>query len=161
QLVAAWAAGGYWQANPRTDLAPPSGGVYGNSALINVDRGELYGANAVAIDGFSTTPQHTAPGSDAPDLNTTSKSANGLVAAFVDVDGRALELDYANAVDAISALLMTDVLVNGFNIDPAMGAGSDWIVTAPTKRFYVDPKYVGMTQAVPFSRGNAAKPPFE
>jgi hypothetical protein len=34
---------------------------------------------------------------------------------------------------------MTDMLRGDFVRDPGLGADTDWIVSAPTKRFYVDP----------------------
>lgn len=153
QIVAAWSPGGYWLADAMQDMAPPSGGLYGTEFIVDVAQGTMYGINAEAIDGFSAVAQNSAPDSPAPDLNTASKSADGLVSAFVPVDGTMLKLDYQNPVDAVSALFMTAALDNDFYKDPAIGGASDWIVTAPTKRFYVDPAFVGTTAAAPFDRG--------
>lgn len=157
QVVAAWAAQGYWTADPTADLAPPTGGIFGSAAVIDVEQGTLYVALPEAIAGFSTAIQHTAPGAPTPDLHTASRSNDGLVAAFVPVNGRLLELDYPNAVDAVSALFMVDSLYNEFTTNPGLGALTDWIVTAPTKRYYVDPAYIGKSPgtfaAAPFDAG--------
>lgn len=155
QIAAAWASGGYWVDDPTTDLAPPAGGIYGSEAVVDVGQGTFFTAVPEAIDGFSTSVQHTPPRAMTPDLHTASKSANGTVAAFVPVEGRMIELDYTNPVDAISALFMADALYNEFNLSAALGALTDWIVTSPTKRYYVDPAYIG--EAI----GAAASQPFE
>jgi hypothetical protein len=152
QIVAAWSAGGYWSEDPTTDLAPPAGGIYGTEAVIDVAQGTFFSTVPEAIDGFSTTIQHTPPAAPAPDLHTASKSGNGSVAAFVALGGRMVELDYANPVDAISALFMTDSLYNEFNTNPGIGALTDGIVTAPTKRYYVDPAHIGNTVGAPAAR---------
>jgi len=156
QLVGAWADGGYWTQNPGTDLSPPTGGLDGAESIIDVAQGLMYSAIPAAIDDFSSAAQHSAPGDAAPDLNTASASAGGVVGALVPIGGRLIELDYANPVDAISALFMTDTLYNEFDIDSALAARTDWVVTAPTKRFYVDPNYVGDTGAPPFDHAFAS-----
>jgi len=108
-----------------------------------VAEGTLYSFDAIAIDGFSSTVQHTAPPDKIPDLNTASAGDDGKVAASVPVSGRIRELEYDRPQDAMSALLMADQLYNEYIVDPALGAQSDWVVTAPTKRFYVDPNFLG------------------
>src|SRR5215470_12731434 len=72
QLVDAWDVGalGYWTMNALADLAPPSGGLFGNESIINVGQGLLYAVPAAAIDGFSGAIQHTAPGEPVPDLGS-------------------------------------------------------------------------------------------
>ena len=154
-IVAAWAGDGYWVADPTADLAAPGGGIFGSAAIIDVEQGTLYAAQPEAITGFSTAIQHTAPGSATPDLHSASRSENGRVTASVPVAGAMLALEYDNPIDAISALFMVDSLYNEFTTNPSLGALSDWIVTAPTKRYYVDPAYIGS------SIGASARPPFE
>ena len=140
QLQAAWSApGGYWGQNAQTDLVPPTGGLYGAESIINVGEGLMYTINAIAIDGFSNAIQHTGPGDAAPDLNTASKNANGSFSAFVAYGASLVQADYAKSEDAISALLMADSMSNEYVVDPGIGARSDWVLTAPTKRFYTDP----------------------
>ena len=149
QVNDAWAAQGYWTQAPTTDLDPPTGGLYGSEAVLNVAQGTMYTANAEAVDGFSTVAQHSAPGSATPDLNTASKTA-GIVSAFFPVRGDMIRADYAKSEDAVSALFMADSLFNEYVVDPAVAATSDWVVTLPTKRFYTDPKLLGASaQALP------------
>ena len=156
QVTAAWGAQGYWTLTPATDLAPPTGGLYGSEAVLNIAEGTMYTANAEALDGFSTVQQHTAPGSATPDLNTASKTA-GIVSAFVPLAGNMIRADYANSEDAVSALFMAGSLHNEYVVDPAIAAASDWVVTLPTKRFYTDPALLGSNQArAPFNAAFSA-----
>jgi hypothetical protein len=152
-IVSAWSSGGYWSANANADLSPPAGGLYGTEYVVDVARGTLFSADAAAIDGFRDAALHTAPGSPAPDLDSASADANGRYAALVIADGKPLQLEYANAIDALSALFMTDMLRGDFVRDPSLGADTDWIVTAPTKRFYVDPTLAGAHASAPFETG--------
>jgi hypothetical protein len=152
-IASAWSPGGYWTANANADLSPPAGGLYGIEYVVDVARGTLFSADAAAIDGFRDAPLHTAPGMSAPDLDSASAGADGLYGALVIAGGRPIALEYANPVDAVSALFMTDTLHGDFIRDRSLGAGTDWIVTAPTKRFYVDPTFVGLRAIVPFESG--------
>jgi len=148
QLQAAWSApGGYWGQNAQTDLAPPTGGLYGAESIINIADGLMYTIDASAIDGFRTAIQHTGPGDAAPDLDTASQNAAGTYSAFVAYSGRLLEADFAKSEDAISALFMADNLYNEYVVDPGVGAQSDWMITFPTKRFYTD-KALGRANAL-------------
>jgi len=151
QLIQAWTTGGYWTSNATTDIGTPSGGLYGAESIINVDEGLMYTINAEAIDGFSSTAQHTIPGSATPDLSSASKSADATVSAFVPVGSGMVEAKYDHPEDAISALFMADSLYNEYVVDPGVNAMTDWIVTFPTKRFYSDPALTG----------SAARPPFD
>ena len=152
-IEGAWSTGGYWQADPTADLSPPAGGLYGTEYIVDVADGTMYGIDAEAIDGFSDVVQNTAPGSPVPDLDSASAGADGLVEALVPANGVLLQLEYENPVDAVSALFMTGALHGDFIRDPSLGALTDWVVTAPTKRYYVDPVYVGQTAAAPFDKG--------
>jgi hypothetical protein len=89
----------------------------------------------------------------APDLDSASAGADGLYSALVIAGGKPVALEYANAVDAVSALFMSGMLHGDFIRDPSLGADTDWIVTAPTKRFYVDPTLVGSHAIAPFETG--------
>jgi hypothetical protein len=147
QVQAAWAAGGYWQANPGIDLLPPAGGVYGAAGIVNVAQGTLYAYDATAIDGFSDVAQHTGPGDPKPNFGTAiTNSAQALATAYVPIGNAMIKAQYPSATrgaDAVSAVLAADRVFNEFLTDPAVGASSEWVVTFPTKQFYVDPAIVG------------------
>jgi len=139
KVTQAW-VNGYWSADPTIDMAPPGGGLYGTESIIDVAQGTIYTIDAAALDGFSATIQHTiASSNDGPDLDTANDAAGAdTVTAFVPVGAKMLAAKYQRPVDAVSAVLMADSLYNEYEVDPAIGATSDWVVTFPTKHFYVD-----------------------
>jgi len=154
QVQAAWASGGYWATNAQTDMTAPAGGLYGAAAIVNVGQGTIYAFDATAIDGFSDVVQHTAPANVKPNLSTAvTDSAHGIATAYVPVGNQMIRADYpvsTQAVDAVSAVLAVDSFYNEFNIDFALGAASDWLVTFPTKQFYVDPGIIGSSSPSKF-----------
>jgi hypothetical protein len=147
QVRDAWENGGYWTTNATTDLLPPAGGLYGAAGIVDVAQGTLYAYDATAIDGFSEVVQHSAPGDPKPNLSTAiTDSAHDLATAYVPIGNAMIKADYpasTRGVDAVSAVLMADTLFNDFDIEPELGASSDWVVTFPTKQFYADPGIVG------------------
>ncbi|HET7064671.1 MAG TPA: hypothetical protein VFI49_10395 [Rudaea sp.] len=153
QVMSAWSSGGYWAANATTDLSPPAGGLYGSAGIVDVAQGTLYAYNATAIDGFSDTVQHTGPQDPKPNLSTAATdSAHDIATAYVSIGNAMIKADYpasTRGVDAVSAVLMAQQLANEFNSDPVLGAQTDFLVTYPTKQFYVDPGIVG-TQSSAF-----------
>jgi len=147
QVQGAWASNGYWKANSSIDLSPPAGGVYGAAGFVNVAQGTLYAYDATAIDGFSDHAQHTGPGDAKPNLSTAiTDSPQNVATAYVPIGNAMIKADYpasTRGVDAVTAVLMADALYNEFDIEAQAGASSDWVVTFPTKQFYVDPAIVG------------------
>lgn len=125
------------------NLVPPTGGLFGSGGIINVGQGTFFSYNAEAIDGFTETVLYTDPSSLLPTLQqANTPSAPGLVGvarSYVFTNGgKLLTADYPNGRDAVSAVLMADAIFNEYYVDPGVGASSDWVITFPTKRFYVD-----------------------
>ena len=146
QVRDAWATSGYWTTNATTDLLPPAGGLYGAAGIVDVAQGTLYAYDATAIDGFSDVVQHSAPGNTKPNLATAiSDSAHDIASAYVPIGNAMIRADYTAStagIDAVSAVLMANTLYNEFDIETGVGAATDWVVTFPTKQFYVDPGLV-------------------
>jgi hypothetical protein len=153
QVQNAWASGGYWTTNAMTDLLPPAGGLYGAAGIVDVALGTLYAYDSTAVDGFSDVVQHSAPGYAKPNLATAiTDSAHDIATAYVPIGNTMIKADYpasTRGVDAVSAVLTADTFYNEFDVEPGVGAATDWVVTFPTKQFYVDPAIV------------EALPPFE
>ena len=147
QLQSAWAAGGYWATNANTDMTAPSGGLFGAAGIVDVAQGTLYAYDATAIDGFSDVVQHTAPGDAKPNLGTAvTDSAHQIASAWVAYYPSYIKADYpagTRGVDAVSAVLSASNVYNEFLTDPKLGASTDFLVTFPTKHYYVDPAIVG------------------
>jgi hypothetical protein len=138
---------------PVSVVAPTSGGLFGSGAIVNVGEGTFFSYNADAIDGFTEIALYHGTESLQPslqDANNPSLVATGIARAFVFINGQLLTADYAFGVDAVSAVLMSDTLYNEFFVDPSLGSATDWVVTFPTKRFYVDDTLYSRAPADPF-----------
>jgi hypothetical protein len=150
QVVKAWSGGGYWTTDALIDISDPSGGLFGSGSVINVAEGTIAGYNAEAIDAFyaaATTATHTAPGSLSPSIkDATNKTSN------VFANGALVTTAYADGVNAVSSLFMVDNLYNEYNVEATTNASTEWVVTFPTKRFYVDKPnlYAGTAALKPF-----------
>jgi hypothetical protein len=142
KLVNAWATipQGEWVATSGASelLATwDGGGLYGYGTLINVEDGTAAGYDAVAIDAFVDAGTiagdvHEQPGNIEPNW------ANGVPAAIILDAGVATQYEFDDATDAVSALFMSETVSNDFVADTGLRARTDWVLTQPTKRFYVD-----------------------
>lgn len=138
------------------DLAPPTGGIYGAGSIINVGQGTFFGYGADAIEGFfavpvgSTDNLYTESGSVFPSLGQAQTEADGSATAYVFQSGGLITSNYGDGIDAVSAVFMADNVYNEYTVNPAIGGNTDWVVTFPTKRYYVDSAIVGGTAIPPF-----------
>lgn len=161
QIRAAWDEGSadpYWRRDPSTDLLPPTrahgGGLSGAVAIVQVDQGVQFAMQPEAIEGFSVSILHHPPETEAPTLaHANFPTASGASTQIV-IDGRVQTLHYSaeNAIDAVSALFTRNKIHNEFaTIQSESGAtvlGSEWLLTMPTKHFYVDAAR-GLSHALP------------
>lgn len=161
ELVTAWRPGSlsaYWLADSSIDITAATGGLFGGAALIDTAEGAMYSYNAKALNAFwdVTIPagnRHTNPGSELPSL----AQGGDLDANIFFDNGAAATLSYINSIDAVSALFMHDNVMNEYSTAPVLSARSEWVVTFPTKRFYVDPAFAVSTPPVePFTEAMAA-----
>jgi hypothetical protein len=138
---------------PNGDMIPPTGGLFGSGNIFNVAEGFFYGYGADALDGFTDTVLFTGQQSTEPQLTRANTAGTAGAVAYVFKNGDLVTATYpaAQAVDAVSAVFASDNIFNEYNVDPAVGSQTDWVVTFPTKRFYVDPAIVGSTAIAPFS----------
>lgn len=161
QVNGAWVAAptaGYWIVDPSTDIDPPTGGLFGNTLLLDLNDGTSAGYSADAIDAFLTGDQnlHNVPG----DVNPSLSSVGGVdpnVTAYVFDNGSLIQATYgvgtptpSRNVDAVSALFMHNNLFNEYVLGGIASASTEWVVTFPTKRYYVDPVIVGAAAIPPF-----------
>jgi hypothetical protein len=151
-LVAAWtkskpffaATSGDWiKEGPQYGVEAPSGGLFGGAAIVNVGQGALHSYEATALSGWNDDgldPSqgfvniHTEPGFTTPNL----KSGDNFEGLVFSEDGTVLrsgEFDFAE--DAVSYVLMHDTLMNEYSIESGVTGQTEWVVTFPTKRFYV------------------------
>jgi len=136
--------------NPVAFLTAPSNGLSGSAAIVNVGQGTFFGYNAAALSGFS---DYAFSGQEIQspslrDANSPESSVPGGAVAYVTTEsGRPLALDYANGIDAASAVFTADAIYNEYLVEAQLGAQTDWVVTFPTKAFYVDPWFVGFDES--------------
>ena len=138
------------------DEVAPTGGIFGSGSIVNVGQGTFFPYNADAIAGFTSGAISFDTDGEYPlgvalHLANSSEATRGVATAYVsDQAGRPLALDYPFGIDAVSAVFMSDAIYNEYIIAATLGANTDWVVTFPTKSYYVD----SLHGAVPF-------PPFE
>ena len=154
QLVDAWTdpdssvSGdeGYWLDAPFVDLTAPSGGLFGGAAIVQVQKGAMYSYDAQAINGFANTIfandlLHQEPGNVLPGLN----SGNIMTGTVFSDDGFVLtSTGLTRGVDAVSFVFMHDQIMNEYTTEDAVAAGTEWVVTFPTKHFYVYGPSIGL-----------------
>jgi len=152
QLVDAWTTGpdgvspfdgnSYWIEDPLTDIESLSGGLFGGAAIVNPQNGTMMSYDARAINGFSEgvfdnalAAMHAIPGTTEPSLNSGNRF-DGRV--FTDDGGTAVAEFVTQSVDAVSFVFMHDAIMNEYLTGGALGGNSEWVLTFPTKNFYVN-----------------------
>jgi len=147
-IVAAWASGGQWTLDPTKDIGPPSGGLFGNGVILNVANGTVFSYPAEAIAQFYAKDgrgEHSRPDSLTPNISSATSAT-----ADICTDDGSLSLTYSHPVDAVSAVFMADKIQNEYWTSKSIAAASEWVITYPTKRFYVDPYFAVDGARAPF-----------
>jgi hypothetical protein len=136
-------------------LMAPGGGLFGSASVVNVGEGTFFAYNADALTDFSDS---VLPGEEFLPwrwdeylgLARSGEWPTGLSEATVmDDDGSALSLHYASGIDAVSAVFMANAVYNDILVAAQLGANTDWILTFPTRAFYVDYLHGGNAAAWP------------
>jgi hypothetical protein len=116
------------------DALPLSGGLFGGISLVNVNAGTDYSTEAVALDNFYTIGSNYNPaGVVTPDLTQATPPTSQVPA-----NNNIYTSNWSAGPDPVSAVLMHDNVLNEFVLDTATRSGTDWVVTFPTKRYYVN-----------------------
>lgn len=118
-----------------------------NTSIINVSDGTGFASDAVmlanffnpaGIDASSPTDNVWAPSDTNPSLADVTPKITDLHSNTV---GTALSLDWTvtgvEPADAVSALFQRSAVINQYRVEDG-AADTDWVVTFPTKNFYVD-----------------------
>lgn len=129
-----------------TAITEPTGGLNGTGTLINVTNGQDAGYNAVALANFVRGDDIYAEiGNDNPNLNS-GRDTNDEGTSFALVDGTAYRANFGSvltvgskaSVNAVSSTLMHTAVINEYVLDTTTNSNTDWVLTFPTKQFYVD-----------------------
>ena len=127
---------------PLTDVTPiglskPTGGLVGTASFINVNEGIDMSVKATALSGWSDRIQWSGVGSSAPNLATVSPTVSAVVENRESGDVLYLTR-WDSGRDAVTAVLMALHVSNEYTVEPSIKAATDWILTMPTKPYYVD-----------------------
>ena len=127
-----------------TDYTAPTGGIAGSVAVINVPQGTFFAFEPKAIDGFRA--QAILPLHDAT-LAMAGDETSDTVSASIPYHGTIVTTTFPNGegIDAVSNLFMAQAVYGDIDETQAIGANTDWVLTFPTKQFYVNaPQMVGL-----------------
>jgi hypothetical protein len=132
-----------------TDVA--DGGLFGSASVVDVAQGTFYAYNADALDGFTYVSLYTVPSSPLPTLEDVNDRASlSTATAHLFVNGETLTATFPGAdpnsrqLDAVSAVFAADNIYNEYVTAADGSVGTDWVLTLPTKRFYVDSQPGGL-----------------
>ena len=147
-LVSAWSTtsgvDGAWKADKTAQIAAPSGGLYGVANMLNNSDSAAYGMEAAAIADFwatgTTSGGHQKPGDALPSLE------QGDTGSIVANDGAAVAITNTSGINAVSSLFMATSISNDVMANPDLAGETDWVVTFPTRRYYV-----GSPAVLPFT----------
>ncbi len=131
-------------------IIAPTGGLFGSASIVNVGEGTFFAYNANALQGFSDRALYSSSAPPTLQDANSSELPTGAMAYVFDANGRPLALSYELGVDAVSAVFMADSIQNEYVVGGGVGANTDWVVTFPTKRFYVDDNLYSRAPAEPF-----------
>jgi hypothetical protein len=122
-----------------TDTQRNSGGLFGGAAVVHPSNGAMFSYDAKAVQGFDQTNDgiHFVPGNSSPSLNDGSETDAWVF--FGVPQNKAVNLQYPFSVDAVSAVFMHEFTMNEYTTaDTPAEAATEWVLTFPTKNFYVD-----------------------
>jgi hypothetical protein len=114
----------------QNSVSAPTGGLFGSGTLINNAAGTGYGYNAHAINGVYSLPVHFGPSSTFPNLAQADPNASFFQGSNV------FTATYASGADAMSVLYQSSSVMGEWVTDATIGAGTDAVITFPTKTFY-------------------------
>ncbi len=135
-------------------LVAGNGGLMGGATLINTATGVDYAYDAIAIDNWDATAAGV--GSAASSLNPSIVGGSVLVSNVFN-GGAAATATWLTNQNAVSAAMTRNTVMNEYVMDSGTASATDWVVTFPTKRFYVNTEASSSAHtAAPFPSGSAA-----
>ena len=140
---------------PLNYMNAPTGGLFGELAIINVNTGTEISENATALENLYTTPKHFDTGRTAPTLGDVQPGISQMIHNGVYYNQAFAP---GSEIDAVSSVLMAASISNTYTVNPGLFASSAWVVTFPTKSFYADhPAPATMPFTNVFANGQACE----
>jgi len=132
-----------------SSIEAPSGGLMGTGTLINVANGQDAGYKADSLEAFRSTPIYSDPGQIFPSLADALPSslvinAGGVNAAGASVLLTAYRNDFTGlsgapaGAEAVASVYMHAGVMNEYILDQATSSFTDWVITQPLKRVFVN-----------------------
>ena len=121
------------------DTVLGSGGLFGGMTIINVNSSAETSGDAVALEAFRTVPPALwfKGGSISPTLQDQQDGTATGHQAEVYANGAVTVAGFTSGIDAVSAALMHNTVMNEYVLDSGTASLTDWVLTYPTKRYYV------------------------
>jgi hypothetical protein len=122
-----------------TNTVLGSGGLFGGMTIINVNASAETGFDAVALEAFRTSggPIWFPPNSIDPQLTAQLDTTVTGHQAEVYSGGAVVLAGFTTGIDAVSAAMMHNNVMNEYVLDSGTASLTDWVLTYPTKRYYV------------------------
>jgi hypothetical protein len=143
------------------NLEAPSGGLYGNATLINVSNGSDFGYTADALDQYQVAQYYATVGSVLPQLGASAAPPSSLVLA----NGTAYSQDFTASPSlgtagarAVASVYMHSSVMNDYILDTATGSNTDWVMTFPVKREFVNATTAGSPFTAVMTSTGACEP---
>lgn len=152
-LADAWDVANNWGNGAIGDEAVGlnSGGLYAGAFIVNGAGGTGNQYNATMLDSFNTVSVlHSEPGDTRPNL-TDANPPNSIVFNNGVVVASAWAGSTPSAgLNAVTATLMHQSVLNEYSVETSLSASTDWVITHPTKAEYVPhPGVVGAWATIP------------
>ncbi len=136
-------------------LTAPTGGLFGSSAILNVQEGTAVAVDPIALENYTTEPYHTKPDDpllfDRPSLASGSVTTSevligGSSPQLLKTEWNTLTVDPCEAEGypacgknpyPVAHALQAHSLMNEYFVDPSNNydGHTDWVVTLPMKRY--------------------------
>jgi hypothetical protein len=118
------------------NILAPTGGLNGTGTLINVNSGADAGYNALALSNMTAAAIYRDIGDDSP--NFRNADTNSIVVSGNNAYRSTwIAAPVAFGEDAVSATIMHSNVINEYVLDSGTLSQTDWVLTFPTKHFYV------------------------
>jgi hypothetical protein len=121
--------------------------------FIDVDSGVAAMIPTYMLQAFSAVANPQSPASAAPNMDDAVPAETTQI-----INGQVVQDTFPFGSDAVSSLIMATAVLNEYSIGGAASAQYDWVVTFPTKNFYVDATLME-SLGIPVDPV-AARPPF-
>jgi hypothetical protein len=105
----------------------------GTATLINVRSGRDFTYQADALARLASAPMYSHPGQPGTDFDSSQVDP----VSYMTDDGVGYHLLWSRRIDAVSSVFLALNLANDFVLDRGTRSATDWVVTFPTRRFYV------------------------